>query len=372
VKRAPALRGAFPRAWALAIACSPVATLAQAQAYSEGPQHVTLLQDGCAAVSYDLREFATLLQVELRALGVERLDEVQNTAQLEPDAEGAAFVRVRCRPGEAQLRIEVSDLLSGKQIARELSVSDTEQKARPRALALVVALLLQNSWVELAMRDPNSAEGLALPGNVRVRLRRRLRSWLEEPAAAPPPSAATALRDVPADHRPDTLLSVFAIARAFPGSNTGLIGADLMFARALGPLRLALNVETLFGSQDLEDANGAIADVSLFWVTGGLAVLWTSATRPELSVGPFASFGYGVASGRARRTGYSSYSDGGFVSAIGATALLRAAVTSRVDLWAGMDFGYLPSGVLFLADQARLAGMAEVTVSVRAGLGLGF
>ena len=62
---------------------------------------------------------------------------------------------------------------------------------------------------------------------------------------------------------------------------------------------------------------------------------------------------------------------GGVLATFGMLALLRAAVARGVDIWAGFDVGYVPGGVLFLADLSRVAGMAEVTMSARVGVGFG-
>ena len=366
--------GAVTLACALVLQVGLAAGAAAQASPFEAPSQVSLLQDACAGRSYELQEFVRLLRLELLALGVERLDEVRSAQELEEQPPGLAFVHMRCPAEQDQVGVEVSDVLTGKQISRELGVADTEFRARPRALALAVASLIQNSWVELATRDPTRLEALALPGNVRVRLRKRLRASLDqEPPELPPRSAASRKPQPPApEGPPQRVLALFATARSFPGQNTGLLGADLMYMPALGPLRIALGVEALFGSQELGDSNGAIADVSMVWLSGGLALLWVSATRPELAIGPFGSLGYGVASGRARRPGYDIRSDGSFVGLLGVTALLRAEIAAHVDLWAGLDFGYVPSGVVFLADQGRLAGMADLSMGARAGASYAF
>jgi hypothetical protein len=192
-----------------------------------------------------------------------------------------------------------------------------------------------------------------------------LRAQLELPAtAAPPPTAAA--------QRPPTMaLAAFGVARTFPSRNTGLVGADVMFMPMLGPLRVALDVETLIGRQEVSDAQGPIARATLFSLSGGLTLMWASATRPELSVGPFVRVGYGLARGESERQGTPS-SDGSVIAALGVAASLRAAVAAGLDVWAGADLGYVPVGVLFLVDRARLGGMAEVTLSLRAGVGRSF
>jgi hypothetical protein len=70
-----------------------------------------------------------------------------------------------------------------------------------------------------------------------------------------------------------------------------------------------------------------------------------------------------------QRSGYTGKSDGSFLTALGVAALLRAEISQGLDIWAGFDLGYVPSGVVFLADLSRTAGMAEVTAALHAGVG---
>ena len=361
---------------ALLSACSlaaPARSRAQPAAASNAaptrPTTVTLLQDDCGADSYDTGEFAKLLRIELQALGVTNLQLPSGPEQVSPSAAGVAVLHMRCGKPADHLSIELADLATGKQLQRELVVTDLELKARPRALSLAVALLIESSWLELATRKSLMSESFALPYAMRSALRRRLLHALEtEPVESPaPPKAAkpSAVSEARA------ALAVLMAARSFPGRSTGLVGADLAYLPTLASTRVLLDLEALAGSQEISDGAGLIADMHMFWLAAGLGLLWTSTTRPELALGPFARVGYGLANVTDARFGYRGHSGGSVIAAFGISAILRAAISTDLDLWAGFDLGYVPGGVVFLFDRNRTAGMSDVTMAVRLGLGFG-
>jgi len=344
----------------LALALSSGAT---AQA-GELPR-VTLVQEPCTERTYDRAAFAALLQIELQPLGVHV---VQVDADAQRDAQlGLALMHVRCGAEPSQLGLELADLASRKQVVRTLRVNDVEPSARPRALALSVALLIQSSWAEIALSARAQAQPQPLPEPVRRQLIARLRTAVQPvmPPVPPPPRAAKA-RELP------TSIALSGVLRAFPARNTGLLGGELSISHTLAPLRLGFGVEGLYGSLELSDQNGRIADIGMYWITAGAQVLWASATQPQLAIGPFVRAGYARAHGRSRREGVATIDMDGFVSAIGLCALLSARVGSAIEVWLGADLGYVPNGVVFLADLSRPAGMAEATLSTRAGASLAF
>lgn len=340
---------------------------ALAQPAAEGGEsaRITLVQESCVARSYDPDAFAGLLQIELESLHITLNQAESVELAVQP---GLGILHVTCDVPEAHLRVEFSDFVSGKRLQRELIVSDVEASARPRALALSVVLAMQSSWSELMLRG--GAATLSLPPAVEQRLRQRLSGWAQPEPARPAPQPTAAAAELPVERA--SALALAGAVRAFPARNTGLIGAELAFSRDLAPLRLAFTAEALFGSQELSDDAGKIADYSLTWLTGGVMLLWASATRPELSIGPFGRIGYAWARGTSHRDGYTVGHEGGLVSALGLAALLRAPISASVQLSFGVDFGYVPNGVVFLADLARTAGMAEVTLAARAGADVSF
>jgi hypothetical protein len=115
-----------------------------------------------------------------------------------------------------------------------------------------------------------------------------------------------------------------------------------------------------------------VPESRLTWISAGLGVMWASETLPEISLGPFARVGYGAATASHVRVGGVAHDVGGFVTTLGASAQLRAALAEDWDLWLGFDLGYTPVGVVFLAAATSGGGMAELTLALRAGLGLRF
>jgi hypothetical protein len=313
-------------------------------------------------------EFAKLLQIELQALGITGLELQASVTELDPNTSGVAVVHMRCDTGAGHITVELADLATGKQLLRDLLMTDLEPAARPRALSMAVALLIENSWLELTTRKGVMSETFALPDSVRVALRRRVLQALElDRTERPRPAAKPATAPPPRESR--AALALFAVARAFPTRNTGLLGIDVAYLPRLGAVRLAITVEAMAGDQEISDPLGLVANMHMYWLSAGVSVLWSSSTRPELSVGPFAHVGYGVATASHVRPDTGQDDGGGPIAAFGIATLLRAPVSADLDLWAGFDLGYVPIGVVFLADQNRTAGMAEITLSARAGIG---
>jgi hypothetical protein len=359
---------------AVSLACAwsaPAALRAQPSAAAvTRPATVTLVQDACASASYDSMEFAKLLQIELQALGITSLELQRSVTELDPTTSGVAVVHMRCDAAAGHITVELADLATGKQVLRDLLVTDLEPAARPRALSMAVALLIENSWLELATRKALMSGTFALPDSVRAALRRRLVHALElDRTERPRPAKKPATKPT---HESHAALALFAVARAFPTRNTGLLGIEFAYVPALGTTRLLVNVEAMTGDQEISDQLGPVAKMHMYWLSAGLSVLWSSSTRPELSLGPFAHIGYGVATASNVRADQVQRDGGGPIAAFGIATLLRAAVSADLDLWAGFDLGYVPIGVVFLADQNRTAGMAEISMSARAGIGFGF
>jgi hypothetical protein len=351
---------------------SALAAQAQSSAASI-PNSVSLVQDACAAASYDLKEFAALLEIELRTLGVARVNRVADLSELQLPQAGLAILHMRCDPNDGHLIVELADLASHNQVQRELLLGDVESHARARALALAVALLVETSWSQLALAKSEPSFASPLPESIRAALRSRLRTRLQEPdrdrAADAERLPGWTKQPTPEAPKARTELALLGAARAFPARNTGLLGLDLVFVPILARTRIAFDLEGLWGSQEISDQAGEIANVHMFWFSGGLSALWASGSQPELSFGPYARLGYGLANVTAQRAGYITRSAGSFLTAVGVATWLRGKISPELSIWAGFDLGYVPNGVVFLADLSRTAGMAEVTIALHTGIG---
>jgi hypothetical protein len=340
----------------------PLASSAQERSAS-----VTLIQEPCPG--YDAGALASLLAIDLRMLGIRQVQSRSGSQDLQAANSGLAVVHLRCAPDPETVTAEVADLATGNRVERELPIGDVEPEARTRALALAIATMVETSWLEVAIRKPGGPDSFALPVEVRLALRKRLRAAYED-SERPPAlrSQRTGLLRPPAR----SAIALLGASRSFPARNTGLLGMELVFVPVLASTRLLLTADALFGSQEVNDQQGLLANMHLMWLSAGVAVMWASLTRPELSVGPYARVGYASATATPQRAGTKIFSGGSFVTALGLSALLRAELRAGWDAWFGVDVGYVPSGVVFLADASRSAGMAEVTMAARAGIGLHF
>jgi hypothetical protein len=389
----------------LALWAGDVADAARASAQPAQPpsasSRVLVREQRCEPARYDPNELWRLLDLELASLGlrVERLptDESQAAAAL---ADAAAVIAIECGAGSDVLALRVSDLVSGKQLTRELSVADVSAAARPRAVALSAAALLESSLSELlAAAAPSRLQAeRALPPAVEQRLRERLlqnvapesagpASIARRRARAPGTSAdprrvgdARAADTAPAERPPRAAdreaspaalrLDLGAQLRAFPGRSTGLLGLSAGLAPALGrALRLTFGAEALYGKSDLADAAGKIGVMNLYWLAGGLGLAWLAAGSPAFELGPRVLAGFALADADIERTGATASSESGFVLALLLAATARWSLGASAHAVLGAEIGYTPVGVVFLGDQARLSGMADTTFALRIGTG---
>jgi hypothetical protein len=334
----------------------------------------------CDPQRYEPTELLRLLELELAALGMQAEPLPESDAAAEAALTGAAaLIAIECGPAPAGVAVRVSDLVSGKQLSRELSVADVGRDARARAVALSAVTALESSLSELLSSAPAAR---ALPPNVERRLRARMLQNLgpeataagggtqpdaARAAVAPRSDAARELAGAPAS--PALRVDVDAVLRAFPGRATGLLGAGVAIAPALGrALRLTFGAEALYGKSDLADAQGKIGVMNLYWITGSAGLAWLAAGSAGFELGPRVIAGYALAAADVERTGARGSDQSGFVLATVLAARARWPLAGGAHAAFGADLGYAPIGVVFLGDQARLAGMADTTFALRIGV----
>lgn len=331
------------------------------------PAEIGLLQQPCAQPLYDAPALTAALKVELASLGVRHVVALPENAELKPTAAKLALVRVLCDEAAQSVTIEIADLATGQKLERELLLSDVQPGARPRALSMAVVMLMESAWTDTALRGQEEAP--QLPEAVRAALRTRLREALD--GAQPPLAALPAPAPLADDVDARTSLSAAGLVRTFPGRSSGLIGAELGGDPCFTDrLCLPVRAEALLGSQELSDQAGRIASMNLYWLTVGAGLEWRTRSNPQLGLGPFARLGYALAHASVERAGYAANDVKGIVSVLGVAGTLRSALSESVDVLIGVDVGYVPNGVVFLADLSRSAGMAEVTLASRIGLAL--
>ena len=338
-----------------------------AAATGSAPPRVLVREQGCAP-QYEPAALSRLLELELAGLGLraERMPdgEPEATALL---ADALALVEIECGPAPDMLRLRASDLASGTQLLRELSVADVSRDARPRVLALAVVSMLESSLAQAFAADAAGAPGRELPASVRALLRARLARRLAPPPAAPPPRPTAPIASAAA---PGLRFDVDAVLRAFPGRSTGLIGIAFGVSPRLSRgLRLVLEADALYGSSELADAVGRkLGTMHLYWLAGGVGLGWSTPTLPELEIGPRVQAGAGLVDASARQDGASAHDEAGFVLCTLIEASLRLPLADGVWARIALDLGYAPVGVVFLAGQSRLLGMADTSFGLRTGL----
>jgi hypothetical protein len=351
----------------------PMSAAAQ-QSGAALPPRVRLIHGACPL--YDAAELERLLRVELASLGITQL---VVTRQEPPDAQSLdadlAVLRLACVAAEQRVALQLADLASGKALEREVPLVAVEPKARARLLSMSAAGLIESSWTELALSPaPDPARGVVLPTPVREALRQRLRAGLIAEPQTPPSRPPAPSEPGPAESPAAAArwqLSAAAVVRAFPARATGLAGLPLGYGVLLANrLRLALDADGALGSHELNDAQGQIGSMHLYWITFGVGLEWLTPSVPELAIGPFARAGYGVARGESDRAGLRASTSSGPVSALGVRAALQAPLGGAVSAKVALEGGYMPSGVVFIAAQNRAAGMAEVVAALSVGVSI--
>ncbi len=103
---------------------------------------------------------------------VERITRVELHAS-PPERDAPTSIAVACDADDAELRVD--DPLTGKRVARTVSLAGVAASARARLLALAIAELVRSSWMELAAPSP-PALPLARPVAVSPEERSRARA----------------------------------------------------------------------------------------------------------------------------------------------------------------------------------------------------
>ena len=356
-------RGAAAAACVLAwwLACTVAAQ--PSASWVERPVHVTLVQEPCT--SYETDELTAILQVELRAIGVQDLAVVPRSSVTRNVEAGLALIHVSCDAKSSALIVEVADLATGNQLKREIPFEAVAREARPRALALAIAVMVETSWLEVATRPPRSLGAFALPPEIKAALRNRLAFSLAQDERPRPPTLEAQRVDLRSN-----LFAFLVEGRSFPSQSTGLLGLQLGYLPILGPLRLWLTADAAIGHVSLTSSNLPVADVRLYWLSAGIGATWATETLPELGIGPYARFGYARADVQldSSFTGYPARDASSFVAVIGVQAQLRAALSARTFVLIAWDLGYAVGGVSFVGLRQPWASLADLCIGLRLGV----
>ena len=347
----------------LALALAPRA-LAQAVPASTEPI-VLVSETSCTPERYDVSALWKALLVELGELGVlAQRAPADESAATEAARTSLALIAIGCAQTPQGLWLRVSDTASGKELSRTLETADISPASQPRALALAVVALLESSWSEVVSEDARAQQQSALPESVQAIVRARLSRKLSVPR---PETAIPAAPAAPRETRSQPFELTLTL-RGFPGRNTGLLGLQFgVLPAPTAALRLVLTAEALWGRSDLADTSGdRVGAIQLYWLTAGGGLSWHEGSQIEIEAGPRVLIGYGVASADASSEAATAKNGSGLVLTALLTTSVRAPLGS-LRLITGVDIGYTLVGVVFLGDQARLSGMADVTFALHNG-----
>lgn len=391
----PVPRGLAP---ALAIAVSPWLAGSARADEPPVPSRVVLVRPGCAATELDEAELVRLLEIELRADGVETVEAIggdQVDAQTVAPAAGTSLAVLRlegvCTAG-APISVTIDDAATDKRVRREVDLRGVGDDARPRAVALATAELLRASWLELVLPSAPPPKA-AVPLVVRDAARGRAAAAtmpkppapeplppvaLEPaplaPASAPPSPAPVAPPDAATDAADDAAaartaetfwLGGSAGARGFVDGNAvfGSGRAEVMFPVA-HPIRGRAGLVAGYSPGET-----ILGDIDLLVVTarGALAL---SLVRQSflLEIGPFVELGWGYANGTPSQALIASDDASAFIVVTGATIGARLALSGPLWLDASGDFGPTLSGLSALSAGVEARGIEGFSAGGQVGL----
>jgi hypothetical protein len=275
---------------------------------------------------------------------------------------------VRCAGAADAIELELEDFAARARTTRTLELSDVPVGQRARALALAIGSSLEHSLNAALLRVDEPGQS-ALPPATAAALRARLEQRLQPSSPAP---VADALRAPPPEERAPGSFELAVMTRVFPSYSTGLLGVQAGTGVALArSWTLDLDGEALFGQSELSDALlGTVGNMWLYWLSAGVGVSAHARGRIDLALGPRLRIGYGLADARTEREGASAKDDSSALLAALLTATLRAPVGQDASLLFAADAGYTLIGIVFVGDQARLSGLAGITLGLRLGLSL--
>jgi hypothetical protein len=282
-----------------------------------------------------------------------------------------ALLTLRCGDAPDLVELELDDVVVHTTTLRTFALSDVPAEQRARTLALAIVGAIEHNLGAALLGFESQARAWLPPETqqaLHARLMKRLRAQrLTPPQPPPPPDVRPAPSAEPAPHR----VELTAIARAFPSYSTALLGVQAGAALALGPRwTIDADAEALLGQSELSDQQGTVGTMWLYWLSAGLGLSAHTRGNPALTLGPRLRAGFALADAKREREDASAEDDDSPLLAALLTATLGAPIGQDASLLLGLDAGYTIIGIVFVGDQARLSGMAGITLGLRLGVAL--
>lgn len=342
----------------LATVASLVATLTASLAASATrlPATTRLILPPCSDLPFDSRKLSDLLDLELRAIGVEYTT-TANGGDME--RETAAIVVIgssACGPAASSIDLELSAGASRPRASRSMPIGDIPPELRPRALAIDIVELIRAEWPNLSPL-PSTATPEVSPESL-------LPPPLPDPAfsvpASPGPDRAS---DGDSTHRGLGIEPAVTLW-SFPSRSTALIGPTASLSLEWSSVRASAGVQAVFGQTTVSTGT-----IDVRWASAYVGVGLTGHGAFRGIVEPRLYAGHGWATGTPADAARTEGSDAsGFVFATTLAGGLRSAISSGLDAIADVEIGYAWHGVSFQADAERAAGLSRLVVGTRIGV----
>jgi hypothetical protein len=351
---------------ALLAALSLVSASAPALAQdAKRPDSVRLILPSCSELPFDGRDLTDKLDIELKSIGIQRIETPGPNA-----AEPLASVTVDVQPCDftaPQIELSLTDQRSAVATRRTMPIADLATSLRSRAIAIGIVELIHASYSDAPPAAPPPAAATAATA---------VSSPAPAPAPVPVPVSVRPVSAAPADRgsgaeeqAADTSgprVEGGAGAWFFPKHKSALIGPTAAFALAFDRFQGSLGAHVAFGETEISTGS-----VDMGWASGFLGFGLSSQGALRALVEPRLYLGYAWASGAPIDEGRVSGSTGGrFVSTAVLAGGLRGPVSGAWELFFDLELGHVLSGVTFLSDQERAAGLSAIVLGTRAGIAM--
>jgi len=340
------------------------------------PRSARLVLPSCPALPFDEDDLLSSLRVELLSYGVE----LRHNGAAEAAADAVLVVVSSSTCSGDDLGIRIDNPFAGVSVSQALDLSDRALPERGRILALAIAELLRERWVELFGRNTPSEEPEAEPPPAAPPL-------VEEPFAPPAATAVdeTVLRQRAVEgtleelqrrrlaaaqgvHR--VMITAAVTARSYPVSQGGLLGGQagvsIRLSRAV-PLRLEADLGYGYGG-----GTASIGDIEVQAALFGLSLQFHGASvRARGSLGPRVELGWGWSRGQPAEPDVTSRSVDGFVLSVSLAGGAWLRLSRRVWVVLEAQAGWVAVALEPRADGRRVGGISAVLIGLTLGIAVG-
>jgi hypothetical protein len=321
---------------------------------------VTLPQ--CSELPFDAAQLNDLVEVELRAAGIEKFDTSQGATSPVNEPTALVVLGVRdCSVNAGEIELRLVEPGSGKSAVRSMPIADISVELRPRAIAIGIIEMINASWKDIAPRpvDPPAVQAPAESAPVAT-----LRAVGTTTAGEPARDAGSGDQARPAEGV-RTGVAVNLGAWNFPSRSTTLLGPGAAVGLRSGSFRGSLGGHAAFG-----ETVTSMGSVDVRWMSGYVGAGLQGSGTLSAMLEPRLYLGYAWAQGNPGAPQVEGSTEGRLIVAAMLAGGVRNALSESWDLLADLELGAALRGVSFLSDAEPAAGLSGLILGARVGVEL--